>query len=505
MALQKQIRHIPFNKGFENKLDQKIAPDGTIHQLKNCTFRKNGRIDVDVKFEEIKQDIGEIRSIYSADENELFAFTREGTFLKKGTGELKQIDTKNFFESDSTFIASEEQVIHNANMSYLLKDEDLNLPGEGLAVYQIRSGARSSVKYFHLNLDTGALISKGNLDGARDPVPFVGRFKGFVFKDVQGKLKYVTLNNLGRPKQLMVGDLELHWTDDDTTDLVKVNETRFAFIVRGYIAAQNQNYIDVHVFDFDTTVPVKSTRVFIRSVVGRQDLGRVFGNMLKFDADRMQICTTVRIGFDSAAVEVYEYVFATNTIEFSFAQYAENSLDNEIIMCFADVENQRVTYGTSKADLKYNDKFIYDTFSLLDYVEFLGKRYYLIANRSSFAIIDNNYKFLTKTNDQHRNDYRDIRRTRLQVHGNQMVYAAPRLKSIEGAVVEGRRIVRTLGGFGLHYVRIRTDVDQDREVEKIGNAYIISGTPMRYFDSREVVEYGFTKDPKLELDTAYEV
>lgn len=498
MALQKQIRHIPFNKGLENKIDQKIAPDGTINRLENCTFRKNGRIDVDVKFEEIKQDIGEIRSIYSVDEDELFAFTREGTYLKKGDGSLKLIDTKNFFESDSTFIASEEQVIHNSNISYLPNKE-------ALAVYQIRSGLRSSVRYFHLNLETGALISKGNLDGARDPVPFVGRFKGFVFKTVEGKLQYVTLNNLGRPKQIKVANLDLHWTDDDTTDLVKVNESRFAFIVRGYIAAQQQNYIDVHIFDFDTVVPVQSTRVFIRSVVGRQDLGRTFGNMVKFDADRMQICTTVRIGFDSAAVEVYEYVFATNTIEFSFAQYAENTLDNEIIMCFADVENQRVTYGTSQADLKYNDKFIYDTFSLLDYVEFLGKRYYLIANRSSFAIIDNNYRFLTKTNDQHQNNYRDIRRTRLQIHGNQMVYAAPRLKSIEGSVVRGRQIVRTLGGFGLHYVRLWTDVDQDREVEKIGDAYVISGTPIRYFDSREVVEYGFTKNPKIELDTAYEV
>ena len=78
-----------------------------------------------------------------------------------------------------------------------------------------------------------------------------------------------------------------------------------------------------------------------------------------------------------------------------------------------------------------------------------------------------------------------------------MYLPTPRLTSIEGFADRG---------FSAYYNVLRIDRDQDRECERFGdNYYMITSSPLSYFDNKEVVEYGFPKKPQLTVDSADKV
>ena len=57
MAIPKQSRHIPFNQGLDDKIDNKLAPDGFMKRIENCVFTKDGRLDSAPTFYEVNDKI----------------------------------------------------------------------------------------------------------------------------------------------------------------------------------------------------------------------------------------------------------------------------------------------------------------------------------------------------------------------------------------------------------------------------------------------------------------
>ena len=496
MALQKGTKHIPFNKGFDDKVDDRLAPEGSIKSLENCVFQKNGRIDVTPTLREINDVVndGSVKSMHVIDENEMFVFSDRGTFLKQGDHAFEQISRRNFFNTSSDFIAREEQVIHNPNI--------IVRGNRQLAAYQIRQIPNSSVKYFLIDRDTGKLLVKGELFQARDPVPFMHPHPGILYKDLDGRLKFVYLNSPSRAEFLSVNNNPIRLTDDDTTDLVQLNDGAFVWVNRHY--TNDENRIDVHRFNFGNKYPQASQRIVLSSVDGGRDLGRVFANTDSEDDGRVRICTTLKIGSDEASVEVYDYILATNVLELSFTQHVKNDLSDEIVKCVA-TRTQQIVYSTTQDDLRFGENaLLYDGFALIDMFLVNGREYFLIANREVFVVLDDAYKFVFKVNDAHYNNFRDIRRCVVVSDDGHVYFVAPRLATLEGAVVEGG-VSRRLSGYALYMHEIFLDRDQDREVERLGSYYMISGTPISFFDRREVVEYGFAKSPNLRIDSSFEV
>ena len=496
MALQKGTKHIPFNKGFDDKVDDRLAPEGSIKSLENCVFKKNGRIDVTPTLREINDTIndGTVKSMHVIDENEMFVFSDRGTFLKQGDHAFEQISRRNFFNTSSEFISREEQVIHNPNI--------IVRGNRQLAAYQIRQIPNASVKYFLIDRDTGKLLVKGELFQARDPIPFMHPFPGILYKDLDGRLKFVYLNNPSHAEFLSVNNSPIRLTDDDTTDLVQLNDGAFVWVNRHY--TNNENRIDVHRFNFGNIYPQASQRIVLSSVAGSRDLGRVFANVDSENDGRVRICTTLKIGTDETSVEVYDYILSTNVLELSFTQHVKNDLSDEIIKCVA-TRTQNIVYSTTQDDVRFGENaLLYDGFALIDMFLVNNREYFLIANREVFVVLDDAYKFVFKVNDSHYNNFRDIRRCVVISDDGHVYFVAPRLATLEGAVVEGG-VSRRLSGFALYMHELRLDRDQDREVERLGSYYMISGTPLSFFDRREVVEYGFAKSPNLRIDSSFEV
>ena len=492
MALLKQTKHIPFNKGFDDKVDDRLAPDGAIKNLENCVFVKNGRIDTTETLKSINDVIndGLIKGIQTVDDENLFVFSKRGVFLKQGDYNFEQIATRNFFDIDSDFIAREEQPIHNPNIAFY--------QGSYIAAYQIREVPNSSVKYFYVNMHTGKLKLKGELLGARDPIPFSGPRPGILYKDLRDQLKYIFLHRPTDHKYLSVGASNIRFTENDVTDLVKLNEHQFLWVTR--VFADDENRLDVHLFNFGSRFPVKSQKIVLSSLGDTRDLGRVFANVNDYDEDRVRICTTLNVGKDNPSVEVYDYSIRANTLQLSFSQHVQNNLHNEIISCVATRTN-RLLYGTTQDDIRTGeDALLYDGFALLDAFVINDEEYYLIANETVFAILDGNFRFVLKMNDSHLNNFRDIRRIKV----NRGVLCAPYAASDEGSFVQDGSVTRFLG-FAVRWFRIFPDRDQDREVERIGNYFLVSGTPISFFDKREVVEYGFVKGPGLRVDSSFSV
>lgn len=506
MALLKQTKHIPFNRGFDDKLDDRLAPDGSIKSLENCVFTKQGRIDTTDTVKEINDVVndGTVKSVSVVDEDQMFVFSNRGTFLKQGDNAFEQIAVRNFFETDSNFIAREEQAIHNANVSESAPDRGI---GDLLVAYQIRAVPRSSVKYVMVSKNTGKLRSKGEIFQARDPIPFSYPKPGILFKDLNGILRYSFLDSINRNVRLRVNNDPIRLTDDDTTDIVKIDDERFLWVTRYWNASTSENRIDVHLFRFGSRFPIASNSIVISSLGGTRSLGRVFANTNYLADNRVRICTTLNIGGESPSVEVYSYDVGDNVLSFDFSQEVDNNLSDEIIMCFANEDNQLI-YGTSQDDIRTGkNTLLYDGFGLLDHFVIAGKEYSLMANREVFVLLDDKFNFVLKTNDGHANRYGDIRRTRVRSRSFRdfALYCAPRFATSEGAIVEQQTVVELLLGYSLFYNYLSLDKDQDREVEKIGNYYLISGSPISFFDKREVVEYGYVKNPTLRVDSSFEV
>lgn len=507
MALLKQTKHVPFNRGFDDKIDDRLAPDGSIKSLENCIFTKQGRIDTADTLKEINDVVndGTVKTVYVVDEDQMFVFSDRGTFLKQGDNAFEQISNRNFFETESNFIAREEQPIHNANVA----DSTPADRGRGLLMvaYQIRTVPNSSVKYFLINKATGKLKSKGEIQQARDPIPFLSPAPGILFKGLNNVMRYSFLDSINRNVRLRVNNDVIRMTDDDTTDVVKINDNQFVWTTRYWDAARKQNRIDVHLFNFGSRFPIASQSIVISSLGEVRSLGRIFANTNFLTDNVVRICVTLNIGNDAPTVEVYNYNIATNDIDFSFSQEVDNTLSDEVIMCFATADN-RLVYGTTQDDIRTGkNTLLYDGFGLLDHFVLGGREYTLIANRSVFVLLDQNFKFVLKTNDNHGNNYRDIRRTRALTYPffSRGILCAPRVASAEGSIIENQQVVENLLGFALYYNYLNLDKDQDREVEKIGNYYMISGSPLSFFDRREVVEYGYVKSPTLRVDSSFEV
>lgn len=498
MALLKQTKHIPFTRGLDDKVDPRMAPEGSVESLENCVFTKQGRIDVPPTLKEISDVIndGSIKSVSVLDEDQMFVFSNNGAFVKFDDNNFEKISDRNFFTSESEFLSREEQPIHNANLA----EDDKYI----FSAYQVRPIPSSSVRYSMISKDTGKLISRGEIFQARDPIPFLLPVPGILYKDLNGVLKYTFLSDINRSVNLSVsGNIRL--TDDDTTDVLRLNERLFAWVTRYF--RDGANRIDVHVFPFGSRYPVISRSVVISSLGSEVDVGRVFANLTSYTTNTVRICTTLNIGSQSPTIEVYDFDFAERTLEFAFSAEVDNHLSDEVISCFANVNNQLI-YGTNRDNIRTGkNTLLYDSFGLIDYFILNGREYYLMANRANFVILDGNFKFIMKTNSNHLNAYRDIKRSKVVVSRNDgsAILCAPRAATGEGRVIEtGGRIVNEIG-YALYYNRLRLDRDQDREVEKIGNYYLISGSPLRFFDRREVVEYGFVKSPTLRVDSPFEV
>ena len=498
MAIPKQQRHIPFNQGLNDKVDERLAPDGYVKKIKNCVFRKDGQVVTINAFDEIEDainDHGDIRALYSVADNELFAFSPRGVDLKTDDGKFKHIADKNFFDNVSRFVSREEERIHDPSIS--LTENYM------LVAYQIKPLPDSSIRWFLIDRATGLFVRRGLLLNAREPMTYLtASSRGFVYKDVNYELKSFDVDaNL--TYSLVDGlNTKLFHPDTDVTSLVKVSQSEFVFMIRGWNDTANLNAIRLLRFNFGTRQAYLQKQITLTNLGSRQDLGRLFGNTLVLGAPFIDICTTTRVGLSSSTIDVYRYNLGTNEFEFSFFASVTNNFRNEIIGAFADTERKSLLYYTSGADVfSYREggvpKQILDTYALMDMFQIEGKNFYLVANITGYFVLNENFRFVNKMNEGHNNVFQDVRKTRVTVDGNNCFFPTPRLTSIEGF---------TQRGYAMYYNTLQLDEDQNRECERFGDGYyLITSSPLTFYDKRQVVEYGFSKRPKLILDSRFKV
>ena len=501
MALQKNYRHIPFNKGLDDKIDDLLAPDGYMDKLENITIQKDGELRVSPRFYEINDDInaaGDIKSLYSVVDDELFAFSERGVEIKRKDAQFEKISEKNFFDNDSYFVAREEEPVHNQSIAIF--------EGILLTAYQTKTGEDAQVNYHLTDTRTNTFLARGVITDAKDPIAFVtGERTGFLYKSREGNvLHFYDIYAKAHLRQVTTFGTTIVHTDTDTTDIIKTSHHEYLWVSKGWNSTTSQNILTVFRFDLNqsqltSTEATVERQLVIDALGDTEDLGRVFGNHLSDISTTVEICITTKIGLASAEVEVYQYNLELDNFSFAFSVGVVNQLDNEIVGVFADTRDFRVIYFTDGADVlttKVGDEEatrILDSFVLLDFFIIGQKSYYLVANRRGFFILDENYNFVVKFNNDHQNVFTDIRRIKVDVIGELAYLPTPRITSIEGF---------TDRGFSAYYNVLRIDRDQERECERFGQYYLITSSPLVFYDKQEVVEYGFSKTPNLGIDSA---
>ena len=510
MSIVKQYRHIPFNKGLDNRIDERLAPDGFMDKLENTTFVHEGSVQAGPSFLLINDPANfnyNIKSIHTVSDSEMFLFTGEGAYLKQDDNNFHKVDRQNFFDSESEFLSREEENIHHPSV---VKKSDYTL-----STYQTKTGERSQVNYFLFDSKTKVLIKKGVLTKARDPIAFLtDNDRGFLYKDAENNLVFFNIDNLIKTpiKSFSEGD-KLYHTDNDTTSVVKISDSEALWFAKGWSQAEERNKLLVNRLRLDN-IEVLNGRAISDQVVtlsglgDREDLGKVWANHLNPRDSTVTLCMTTRVGFSSPApggrfyrsqIEVYEYDLSTDNFRFDFAVNVDNTLDNEIIAAVVEPVSQNITYQTFGADI-YSvsptdaPKLRFDQHALLDSWHHLGHHYYLIANRNGFFILSDTYSILNKMNPDHLTEYTNIRKIQVQIYEDRFFIPTPRLTSIEGYRERG---------FSLHIDDVRLDLDQRREVESFGNYYMVSASPIAFYDKRQMVEYGFHKRPTMSVDSIY--
>ena len=493
--MTKDFRHIPFNRGLQDKASDILSPDGAVDALQNVVFRKDGDLDLFSSFLEVDDEINaqnNIKALYSVVDDELFAFTDNGTWLKKGSSKFQQISEANLFDNESFFVSREEEPIHNPTMR--LKDGIL------LYTYQTKTGSSAQVNFYLLDQNLQTFITRGVLTEAKDPICFITNTRrGFLYKALNNDLMFYDIDRKSKESIRSTLDEQIKHTDTDTTDIVRIGDDEYLWVTKGWNSTAQRNQLIAYRFNVNNRKAFVRKELTIAALGSREDLGRVFMNRLSDVSNTIEICITTKIGLQSAEIEVYQYQLDTDEFAFVFSENVVNSLDNEIIGVFADVDENRIIYHTSGADVRIldpnatpTDRRLFDTFVIIDFFILDRQKYYLVANRNAFFVIDKDYRLVCKLNNDHLNTFGDIRRTRVDVQGDKAYLPTPRLTSIEGF---------TERGFSSYYNVLSLDKDQDRECERFGQYYLITSSPLSFYDKREVVEYGFAKKPQLTLDS----
>lgn len=502
MAIQKAFRHIPLNQGINDQVDERIAPDGFVSQLNNCIFEKEGRIDTQGTFLPILDPInseetngvpnGRHKALHSTDSEDLFAFSEDGIRLKKEGHDFIRIGNQNLFDTENFFISREEDRIHHP---------DIAIRGDTLmACYQVGP----NVHYFLFEISTRSLIRRGIKDDAQDPICLLGdNHRVIVYRN---KLEELKTYDVDKKQQNGVGaapgdDGVSIYKDGDVTQIIKINNNEFLLVSRAYNNDTSLNEVIVTRYSISPAkfFPVAQAIESLSALGNRKDVGKIFVSLSNNDTNIVNVATTVKIGLSSAEIINFEYNLETNSISLSHTLAVENRLDNEITNSFFDEETFENVYQKLDGEIfthKVGEQptLRLDSYYLMDKFIMEGKKYYLVGSGEGFYILDENFRFVTKMNAVNTGQFADFRKIRVLRKGDVGYICTPRLTSIEGQFERG---------FSLHYNSIRLDRDQDRECENFGSYYLITSSPLTFYDGREVTEYGYPKKPTLAVDSLF--
>ena len=458
--------HIPFAKGLNQKTDQRQAAAGTLERIENLRFAKHGRLDAIPAFQDLEQQPAvSVDSIDSPRLNELFCFSRAGTYRRSPIG-FQRIGQESFFSTTSSLIQREETEIQRARV---FKSENSTF-----SVYEVNDKLKYSLVR---DADNYELIS-GQING-NDPIPVV--------KD--GIIGFWYFNNLGN---------------------LSFFDTASAAIILNKHANDGRGGAGINSSEIDYSYTVLDGTLYLLFFRGNSlrayecEPGNINPTFHLSTLTDLSANKKIFVRQNSESVAYISMVSGSNFRNFSF------DMDGKTFTSVAASRNlnignlEKALYFPEKGvtlvekdavisvDANGSRKILFEKTSLSDSFYFKDELFILISNTFSAIILNSDFQIVCSLNGNNLNAERVSRNLSVFADGNYIYNIMPRVTSVEG---------RGLLGYSATLFKSFDSGLLHRQAKTIGEITLISGSPIGYWDGRNIVEYGFTEKPSIEITT----